>query len=1273
MIMFSFGILLTVIALVITTSLEFTVAYRYAVVVSNNSSLPRCKLTSGKYYCGSLNQAFILLNNIIKESVDVSIKPGDYSLLSSYNLTDLRDVKISSAQGSAPVIISCRQGNDGGIAFIRAKRLLLQYVSIRMCGMAHISSSQVFASKQFIHFRSALYFQNSTDLNMKNVKMYENNGIGMAIVDSNGMISIMHSKFSNNSLNPSEQAVNFTGGGGVYIEFTRCTPGLPNCDHSKNLYNFQANYFIEQCTFDVNSNNYVNSEPDQPASRDHITFGCGGGLSIWMLGNAHNNSFDISSNFSRNKANRGGGLCIGFRDSSAHSVISIFQSYLNDNVVSCNSGSALAAGASIGYAIYRFNERLEYNHVKLTKCNFIRNVALNGSGGGLGFYGSYESNVPNSTNSIEISQCKFEGNVAQFGSALDISKDYYETIPHGAVLTFIITNCSFISNNPNETMNGSYINKYNSLSRIGAITVTGFSVQFRSHSYISNHNSTALVLDNAIAEFYHGSLVIFSLNRGLKGGAMLLLQGSWLKLFSNVTLTFQNNTAIKSGGAIFAEMISPFDLLESHICFVRYYNSISSNKWDDVKIRFINNSNSTIFASTLHPCDREYGNAVDFFHNQPFSYSPPINKTNNTISTLPNKIHVLKDTLPVPPGISFELPVYLTDELNQSVTDFIFIVSCKSEIQVDHAPYVLPIYQYTNGLVQIAGKPTETCYLELQTDSNYQISAIITVPLLKCPPGYLYDDQAQKCDCIQASYELSGNPVIMHCNLSQFQAYVNPAYWVGYEGKNATVLMASPCPFGYCYGTNSSRRLFHSGIALKQNANKTLLDQHVCGAVSRTGRLCGKCIKNHSVAMNSPEFTCQKCKHHPFGIPLFIAYYIIPVTLLFYLIMTFNIRVTSGLFGAFLFFAQVIGSNKLFGFSYRINSATRSGEFIYPNFLVSLYNIFNLEFFQYDTFSYCLFANAGTVDILAFKLLASLYPLGLIIVYSLVRIYCRSNCVHQDHCLHHCHCLRPLCRFASKEVTSGLSAFLVLCFAKINVLAFSILKPVSVAQFDSDRKWRSNITVVYLQGSLEYLDSKHSLYVTGALIVLIPIIIIPTAFLLIHPLLLMLLGNLGMGESKLMRCFECCLRINKLIPLLGSFQGDYKNNMKFFAGLHFFLYKTIVLCGIIAIPTSSIGTSQLILIALFLVMFVVHLMTNPFRSQLNNIAYSMLYLLIIVLFGILYLFISDEEISFTTYLGVILCSLPLLCLVVYILSVLMHKTRLRFRHRGYINFNNLND
>ena len=202
------------------TSLAISRAYRHTVVVANNPSLSHCKFIITEYRCGSLAQAFDLLNTRIKKSVDVIIEPGEYTLVSSHTLEDLQDIKIRGVE-SFPVIITCKQENDiseTGVAFTRAKNLVIQYVHIEQCGMSHESSSQTFSSQQFIYFRSAIYFQNSTDLSMTNITVCNNNGIGMAIIDSGGIISITNSEFRNNSLDSSEQAVNFTGGGGLYIE-----------------------------------------------------------------------------------------------------------------------------------------------------------------------------------------------------------------------------------------------------------------------------------------------------------------------------------------------------------------------------------------------------------------------------------------------------------------------------------------------------------------------------------------------------------------------------------------------------------------------------------------------------------------------------------------------------------------------------------------------------------------------------------------------------------------------------------------------------------------------------------------------------------------------------------------------------------------------------------------------------------------------------------------------------------------------------------------------
>ena len=97
-----------------------------------------------------------------------------------------------------------------------------------------------------------------------------------------------------------------------YIEFTSCAPSLSTCS-GINKYNKQSHYVIDQCVFDSNVNSYQNSsEPDDPVSNHHITFGAGGGLSIWLFGDAQNNTFYISSNFTKNSANLGGGFSFEF-------------------------------------------------------------------------------------------------------------------------------------------------------------------------------------------------------------------------------------------------------------------------------------------------------------------------------------------------------------------------------------------------------------------------------------------------------------------------------------------------------------------------------------------------------------------------------------------------------------------------------------------------------------------------------------------------------------------------------------------------------------------------------------------------------------------------------------------------------------------------------------------------------------------------------------------------------------------------------------------------
>jgi len=365
----------------------------------------------------------------------------------------------------------------------------------------------------------------------------------------------------------------------------------------------------------------------------------------------------------------------------------------------------------------------------------------------------------------------------------------------------IIDSCTFNGNSIQPVSASNYVPNS---SGIGAVATTGFAIQFRGSTSFEANNSTTVICDGAVIEYYYDSVVKFENNHGLRGGAVLLIEGSSMTLYSNVSLTFSENTATISGGAIYAEMSTPFEYLESHVCFMRYYKEDQGppSEWN-ITLSFINNNcskftNNVIFSGTLCPCMKEYQN-ISFFQSSKFTYTPAF--SDYTIATLPSEFKNNSNSpyyKEVSPGSVFHLPVKLIDELKHDVVEFILTAKCKNSGQDAQSPHVLPPYKYASGSMQIAGKPTKTCLLELKTDSSYQITTTITVTLSKCQTGYYYNESLSQCQCNKRN--LHGNSILTCDTIhNQLNEYINPVYWIGFNSSDSNVTLVGPCPTGYCY------------------------------------------------------------------------------------------------------------------------------------------------------------------------------------------------------------------------------------------------------------------------------------------------------------------------------------------------------------------------------------------------------------------------------------------------------------------------------------------
>ena len=1191
--------------------------YQFKINVSNSmmSKVTNCqRINDTVHHCGSLISMFELLS-YNRYSTDVFVQSGTYILNISYTLEDLHNIQIRS-DASNPAIIKCRNNSyiNTGVAFLRARGLSVDHLSIVGCGMNHTSTN--YNRKKFISIRSALFVQNSTNISLASINIASSTGIGLLMYDTNGLVKIAKCIFTSNKLHSSSHKI--VGGGGIDIEFTKCTPGLSLCDYV-NPYNRDSRYIIDRCTFEGNAATYGN---DYKGKEKDISIRTGGGLSLQFSGQASNNLFEIiSSNFTSNSATTGGGLYVHSRHNTTHNHIKILSCSFTANIA-YNEGGGLV----IGHVIHQMGGHSKFNTYKIINCLFKHNQVLSGIGGGISGFGSREPENTKPTNHFEIHNSSFINNKAKFGSAIQINRQYHDSFTVGSIFVLVLNNCNFTSNNFYDN------------SSIGAVAMSGVSIHFLGYTHFINNTSTALIADGVAVEFGNNSVTVFQHNSGLHGGAISLIDGANIIVFPDSILIFQSNSAVEHGGAIYVELSTPFDYLLSHVCFIRYYlESIPPSKWE-TNFTFINNtakqSNNNIFASTLQPCVRTYSGETKLFDNQPFYHFP--NNSDTKISTLPATFKFLNDSnkicnivldkafnliCSIVPGEIFDLPLALKDELGETIASAMFIASCTES----QSPNVLLPYQFTNGTIQIAGTPNEICHLKLQTDTDYPDSTMVQITLLNCPPGLIYNVNKRKCQCVVShTHQI---PAITGCEISSLQAYYNIYYWIGYKSNDSMELIFGLCAYPYCYGD-----YVPNSQLLPRDANNTVLDEFVCGDRRRTGILCGQCIEGYSVMMNSPTSTCHKCKKVQLGFLYLTLSYILPVSIIFYVIMSYNVRMTTGVISAFLFFSQIIGSHNYYS-SVKANTEL---PFTISNIVISIYSITNLDFFQHNAFSYCLFSNAGSVDILAFRLFLSFYPIFLILTYFLVRRYCT--------CQHRCF---QNCRFSSRSVTHGVSAFLVLCFARINILAFRILRHTELFYMNGT----SYKKMVHFQGNIEYFgEPLYNMYAVGSLLALVIIITIPTMILVLHPILINIAIYFEWGESKFVSLVNKLLLIYKLKPVLDTFQGDYKDKMHYFAGLHFFLYKIIFFCIVVMASTANVSRLYLLVTAYFLIISLIHVLAMPFKRFIDNAAYSLVYFIMIMTTTIEYHFFSTDNSPYELILIEILLSvLPLTCIVVYCL------------------------
>ena len=946
-------------------------------------------------------------------------------------------------------------------------------------------------------------------------------------------------------------------------------------------------------------------------SRAEESNATGGGLCILQY-NSYNRSTNligiVSNQFINNSATTIGGALHIELDHCAN-----FFFIGTSNFIGNTAGTA---GGAIGFIVHQticnYNGAIPFGFiVTLLSCNITNNKAKFGGGVAIQIvHYEYQDNGTK-VNDFLFHICHFIGNKAVVSSAVDIngrSQKVYQCLK--TVIKFQL--CCFT-----ENMAGIDNNRLKVRGKLFKATLyaTDASVYFVTNILFVNNTGTALYAVNTRVHISHGAIIRFLNNIGDQGGAIYLADDSAIDFIGqNVSplIIFSNNTALL-GGAIYIQ-----SLINIHegTCFLYEPRNVT--------FIFCNNNATSgfghdIFASTLEDCVQLYGgNATTLFTDGQmgeFKFSLP---TPPPVATAPVSLSINEKELLPYPGIPYNMIITQMDEFDNTKTSLqMFPLSATLQNVHNSSLKIDLTYSIANNyIIVFKGTAGDTATLLLQT-TEYSARNLINITLYHCPPGYTFQTDTCYCDS-NYYYGISG------CAETTNEAVINAGLWAGYiEEKFATAdCVTSLCDYHNSKGNRHEDHLLP--------LNYSLLNDHVC-APHRNGVLCGSCITGYTTYLHSPSYHCGESTHCQYGPLLYIVSEIIPVTGIFLVILFFNINLTSGALYSFIFYSQVVNNH------YR-NTVYQSynGPLMYFfHAFKMIYGIFDLETFEIDQLSFCLFKDATIMDLMLIKYLTTLYALLLIIITILVLKFHSFHC-----CIKLCHkCGR---RNIRGSIVNALTAFLVLCYFHCLIITLHILVPSYVK---GDHEVRLKRVPLY-NGDMSYLSDDHLKYVIPAIICLLIIILPPPIILSSEPLLVRVSGVLNIRRNAITYTLHR-LRM-KLKPFLDSFQGCFKDNCRYFAGL-FFLYRILLVLLPIYFSDGkfwNIMTKEL----LILCMLFLHCLCAPFQEKSHNHINSFL-LIDLILINTLQLAPLNSDNSTTTLVAVfqvVLMSLPLVYLLCYI-------------------------
>jgi hypothetical protein len=284
------------------------------------------------------------------------------------------------------------------------------------------------------------------------------------------------------------------------------------------------------------------------------------------------------------------------------------------------------------------------------------------------------------------------------------------------------------------------------------------------------------------------------------------------------------------------------------------------------------------------------------------------------------------------------------------------------------------------------------------------------------------------------------------------------------------------------------------------------INDFMCAPMNRRGIVCSDCVSGFGPSVNSFGYKCIQCSSIWYGILLYTVLELVPMTILYLIVLIFQIRLTSAPMTSFTMYAQFIVTAidlARYDSTFKTLLFDINGELrLDAKIIHTLYGVFNLDFFHYAIPPFCISDKLKPIHIAFLGYISVFYPLLLILLTKCsIELHQRSiepfmlvwKPFHK--------CFSRLRRQWDKnsEIIDVFVTFLYLLYGRCLYQTLVLLNWTAITNFNSIGMAFLSYQPI-LDPSIDYGKSHHLLFVIPALVIFIIFNVLPLILLIIYPI-----------------------------------------------------------------------------------------------------------------------------------------------------------------------------